>query len=82
VTACDECPFLVHSSFRYAAVPSALVLNSAMPVIDNFLHKIRVLQPMTRPGKTSRPVDQRDPGSHTTDAIKAVSDRLHTWLAS
>jgi hypothetical protein len=73
-------PFTVHPSFQYSASPSAMILNSAMPVITHLLHKVTVLQPRTRPGETSRPLDPRDPRSTTADAMAAVRARLDRWL--
>lgn len=71
----------MHASFDYLQPSaSAAVLNSAMPVIDNWLKKIIVLQPRTRPGETSRPIDPSDGRSTTTDAMAAVRNRLNSWL--
>lgn len=75
----------IHPSFEYTASPRAMTLNCAMPVIVNLLHKGVALQPRIRPedrGKpvASRPVDQRDHRSWTSDAVTQLVAYLRSWL--
>jgi hypothetical protein len=73
---------VINASFATAPSPPAMVLNSAVAVIENLLQKVIALQPLFRPGASSRPFDQRAAGSQTTDAVAAVRQRLGAWLSA